>query len=113
MESLVTSPGSPSANGAAPSAFPTIEPILVVEHLASVLEITLGATRKELENVGSLLSIARYPDTVQRCARFATESQVALYVQKDIATAAQVPDNAESTGINQNQVFFSIGLTTS
>lgn len=86
MESLVTSPTSSSTNGLATATFPTIDPSLVVEHLASVLEITLGASRKELENVGSLLSKSRYSETVQRCTRFATESQVALYVQKDIAT---------------------------
>jgi len=85
--SLVTSPASPSGNGTngiATGAFPTIEPTLVVEYLASVLEITLGATRPDLENAGSLLSKSRYSDTVQRCTRFATESQSALYVQKDV-----------------------------
>jgi dynein heavy chain 1, cytosolic len=86
MESLVTSPTSSTTNGLSTVAFPTIDPSLVVEHLASVLEITLGASRKELENVGSLLSKSKYSETVQRCTRFATESQVALYIQKDIAT---------------------------
>ena len=80
----VTSPTSPAVNGLATTAFPTIDPNLVVEYLASVLQSTLGASRRELENVGSLLSKSRYSDTVQRCTRFATESQAALYVQKDI-----------------------------
>lgn len=84
MESLVFSPASPSPNGVSSSPFPSIDPTLVVEHLAAVLEITLGATRRELESLGSLLSKAKYPDTVQRCTRFATESQVALYIQKDV-----------------------------
>ncbi|KAI9745692.1 MAG: Dynein heavy chain, cytoplasmic [Claussenomyces sp. TS43310] len=84
MDSLVTT-ASPTANGIASNGFTTtIDPILIVEHLAAVLEITLGATRRELESIGSLLSKPRYSDTVQRCTRFATESQVALYVQKDI-----------------------------
>jgi dynein heavy chain 1 len=83
MESLVTSPAaSPSTNG---GGFPPIDALVVVDYLASVLQITLGAARKDLENVGSLLSKARLAETVQRCQRFATESQVALYVQKDIA----------------------------
>jgi dynein heavy chain 1 len=80
----VTSP-SPSANGAnGLAAFPTIDLNLVVEYLASVLEITLGASRRDLECIGSLLSKSRHADTVQRCTRFASEAQVALYVQKDI-----------------------------
>lgn len=85
MESLATSPATPSTNGAATGGLPTIDPTLIVEHLVAVLEIALGATRRELENVGSLLSKARYSDTVLRCTRFATESQLALYVQKDVA----------------------------
>lgn len=82
MESLA-SPTSPLGNGIS-SNLPTIDPVLVVEHLAAVLEITLGATRRELQNIGSLLSKPRYSETVQKCTRFATESQVALYVQKDV-----------------------------
>ena len=89
MESLTVSPASPSPNGVASSPFPPIDPTLVVEHLAAVIETALGATRKELENVGSLLSKARYSDTVQRCTRFATESQLVLYVQKDIVLEAK------------------------
>lgn len=86
MESLVASPGptSPKPNGT--DAF-VIDPLIVVEYLASVLEITLGATRKELENHGSLLSPDSRSHTVQRCSRFASENQVALYVTKDIASA--------------------------
>ncbi len=101
MESLAVSPASPSPNGVTSNSFPTINPLLVVEHLVAVLEITLGATRRELENIGSLLSKARYSDTVQRCTRFATESQVALYVRKDIVSEAQdgADGNTEASGI--------------
>ena len=81
----VTSSTSLATNGLATTALPMIDPNLVVEYLASVLQSTLGASRRELENVGSLLSKSRYSDTVQRCSRFATESQAALYVQKDLA----------------------------
>jgi dynein heavy chain 1 len=87
MESVRASPASP-ANGVASNPFPTIDPTLVVEHLVALLHITLGATRRDLENIGSLLSKSRYADTVQRCTRFATESQVALYVQKDVILEA-------------------------
>lgn len=89
MESLVATPASPATNGVVSSPFSTIDPVLVVEHLVAVLEITLGATRRELESFGSLLSKAKYSDTIQRCARFATESQVVLYVRKDIISEGE------------------------
>lgn len=82
MESLVASP----ANGTTT----IVDSTVVIEYLASVLQITLGATRYDLENLGSLLSKGKYSDTAQRCARFATESQTALYVQKEI-----VPQNGD------------------
>lgn len=100
METLVSSPASPSANGVAGSHFSTVDPTLVVEHLARLIEANLGATRRELESIGSLLSKSRYPETVQRCTRFATESQVALYVQKDIvATEEDAKESADGQGM--------------
>lgn len=95
MESLAA---SPSTNGVATNAFPTIDPHAVVEYLAQVLEITLDAKRKDLENAGSLLSKSRYSETVQRCTRFATESQVALYVQKDIAAGDGLNGDVDACG---------------
>ena len=94
----MTSPAaSPSTNG---GGFPAIDPSVVVDHLSSVLEITLGAARKDLENVGSLLSKARLAETVQRCQRFATESQVVLYVQKDIAAVDGLDGVVDASSID-------------
>ncbi|TAQ87556.1 hypothetical protein B7494_g4139 [Chlorociboria aeruginascens] len=107
MESLVNSPGNPSQNGLATGAFPTIDPAVVVEYLVSVLQITLGASRRDLENVGSLLSKARYSDTVQRCTRFATESQVALYIQKDVASV----DGLEN-GLDPSETTYNYNLAS-
>jgi dynein heavy chain 1, cytosolic len=79
----VLSPGT--SNGVAASdPLPSTDSLLVLEHLSEVLQVTLGAARRELEAVGSLLSQAKHPDSIHRCARFASESQVALYAQKDI-----------------------------
>lgn len=74
------------ANGHPPSssAPAIIDPELVVRYLVDLLEITLGALTEDLENKGSILSESKKSDTVQRCTRFASESQVALYVQKDV-----------------------------
>lgn len=85
MESLVTSPGATSPKPNATDAF-AIDPLIIVEYLASVLEITLGATRTELEQSGSLLSPDSRSHTIQRCSRFALENQLALYVTKDIVS---------------------------
>ena len=93
----VDSPASP--NEVAKNAF-AVDPILIVEHLASVLQITLGATRKELENANSLLSKSRYQDTISRCTRFASENQVALYVTKDIASAESLNGTLDGTSIH-------------
>jgi hypothetical protein len=78
----VSSPSTP--NGVAASLPPsTADPILVLEHIAALIQTTLGVARRELEAVGSLLSKAKHSETLNRCARFASESQVALYAQKD------------------------------
>lgn len=82
---------SPGANGHAPSSIPTttIDPNVLVQHLVDLLEITLGASKDDLENTGSLLSESKRLDTIQRCTRFASEPQVALYVLKDIISTDQ------------------------
>jgi dynein heavy chain 1 len=87
----VTSPSAGPANG-----LPTtsgggyqFDPLIILDHLAQVCEITLGATRKDLENVGSLLSKARVSETTQRVQRWA-DSQAALYIQKDHSSSSSL-----------------------
>ena len=92
----VDSPASP--NGVVKDVF-AVDPLLIVEHLANVIEITLGATRKDLENANSLLSKSRYQDTISRCTRFASENQVALYVTKDIASAGGLDGSLDGTSM--------------
>jgi len=90
---------SPGANGVQTSnPFTVMDPNLVVHHLTELLQITLGASRKDLEGPGSLLSKPRYADTVQRCTRFASESQVALYVQKEVVATDEPNGVDESHG---------------
>ncbi|KAH6718072.1 cytoplasmic dynein-like protein 1 heavy chain 1 [Leptodontidium sp. MPI-SDFR-AT-0119] len=107
MESLVASPGpaSPKPNGT--DTF-TIDPSIIVDYLASVLEITLGATRKELENSGSLLSPESRIPTLQRCSRFASENQVALYVSKEVAAAGGIDGIIDES----NTVTYNYTVTT-
>lgn len=87
----VSSPPPPGANGVGLAPLPTLDPSQVLDHLVGVVGSTLGASREELQNPGSLLHESRIHDTTQRCVRFATDTQQHLYVQKDI-----VPLPAES-----------------
>jgi dynein heavy chain 1 len=92
----VVLPGVP--NGLSPpSQPPAADPSSVVQYLTEVLQSTLGALKKDLESVGSLLSKARYSDTIQRCTRFVSESQVALYVQKDLLGTEQANGTEEGS----------------
>lgn len=88
----------PATNGVAPAPFPTVEPERVVEHLAAVCQIALGATREELEQLGSLLHKSRYGETVSRCIRFANDTQNVLYIQKDIAPSSTVENGSDAAG---------------
>lgn len=85
------------ANAPAP-AFPTIEPERVVEHLAAVCQVALGATREDLERPGNLLHTSRYAETVLRCTRFANDTQNVLYIQKDVAPSSAVENGTDASG---------------
>ncbi|KAI4119433.1 MAG: hypothetical protein LQ345_000679 [Seirophora villosa] len=88
---------TPGANGHPTFSIPpaAIDPETVVQHLTDLLEVTLGASSEDLQGYDSLLSPSRKQDTLQRCTRFASESQVALYVQKDVV-------ESESNGVEAN-----------
>lgn len=75
--SLATPPSSTSL-------LPAFNPITLVEYLTEVLSITLGATKRDLEANGSILSDVRYSETLSKCSRFAAEPIVALYASKDV-----------------------------
>lgn len=79
-----------------PSQASLVDSGAVVQYLTEVLQVTLGALKTELESAGCLLSETKYSDTVQRCTRFATEPQVALYVQKDLVASEE--SNATDDG---------------
>lgn len=85
MESLLA-PSTPPSNGVSTGggAFPVLDTNALLEHIGKLLEVTLGASWKDLESFGSLFSPARLAETTTKVNRFGTESQLALYVQKDI-----------------------------
>ena len=77
---------SPGLNGHGPDgpSLPSIDPESILQHLSELLGVTLGASSDDLESPGSLLSPENRSDTSQRCLRFASETQVAIYIQKDL-----------------------------
>lgn len=88
------------SNGvSAPTQASFVDSSAIIQYLSDVLQVTLGALRTELERTGSLLSEAKYNETVQRCTRFASESQVALYVQKDLV-GSEESAGADEEGMN-------------
>ena len=90
---------SPGINGHAPSdTVRAIDPDLIVRHLSDLLEVTLGASAEELQRKGSLLSSGKRKDTIQRCTRFASEPQVALFVQKALADGQQGNNGYDDLG---------------
>jgi dynein heavy chain 1 len=75
-----------AANGSIRTPSPTppaIDPQIIVEYLEKVCDVNLGATEQDLRAPGSLLSPSRIHDTLQRCTRFAQESQTVICVVKD------------------------------
>jgi dynein heavy chain 1 len=77
---------APNGNGAVVEPPPTstaIETQVLLDHLASLLNVVLGATDADLKRPDSLLATKRLEDTKQRCERFANEAQSAgLYIQQ-------------------------------
>ena len=78
----VLTTNAPNGDSTHPSTEP-VNPLSVLEHIANLIETTLGAARRELEAVGSLLSKASHADSLSKCARFADDSQVSLFARKD------------------------------
>jgi hypothetical protein len=87
---------SPGANGQVlpPSHATTVEPMAILQYIIDICEVVLGASEEDLARPESGWSKAKRSDTLQRAGRFAAESQVVLYAQKDL-------DLTESTnGVN-------------
>ena len=78
----VLSPAVPNGNGPVSTPEPA-DPLAVLEHIVNLIETSLGAARRELESIGSLLSKSKHAESLEKCAQFAADSHVAIYAQKD------------------------------
>ncbi|PLN79159.1 dynein heavy chain [Aspergillus taichungensis] len=96
----------------APTQVSSVDSSAVIQYLVDVLQVTLGALRTELESPGSLLSDSKRSETEQRCTRFALESQVALYVQKDFV-ASEETNGADDGEASSPQYIYSLSAQIS
>lgn len=87
-----------NVNGLPTTNTSDLDPILIVDYLTSLLQTTLGASLEDLQADGSFLSKSAYYDTIRRCARFASETQVALYVLQDLMPADSINGAENSQG---------------
>lgn len=76
---------------------PTFDPQVLVDHLANLVTVTLGASGPELEREPSLLSPSERDATIQRVSRFAAETQAALYVRKDVEAETTTTNGTNGT----------------
>lgn len=86
----------------------TTDPSDVLEHIIRLIEANLGAARRELDAVGSLLSQSNEALTLERCNRFATEPQVALFAQKDVQTNVVNGNNHEEDDTHRAEHTYSL-----
>jgi hypothetical protein len=89
---------SPGPNGVANTPFAAIDPGLIYDYLQLQLKVTLGANSAELEAPGSLFDPSSYDEVTQRIARFATDSQTALYIQKELVTTDELENGPVDSG---------------
>ncbi|POS87247.1 cytoplasmic dynein-like protein 1 heavy chain 1 [Erysiphe pulchra] len=87
MENAVIGPGSSSPNGPNSKDAFSADPMLILEYIANILRILLGAEQEDLESFGSLLSEDLRQHTLQLCSRFAHENHPAIYVMKEVSTS--------------------------
>lgn len=82
IDSIITTatpPPSSALTDDTTTIIPAFDPTLLMEFLSELAVAILDASRGDLQD--SLLS---YPDTLQRCSRFATDSNnLALYLRKE------------------------------
>ncbi|KAI9815391.1 MAG: hypothetical protein M1826_002067 [Phylliscum demangeonii] len=70
---------------------------VLLDYLVALLQTALGASREDLESDGSLLAQRNLYETEQRCTRFATDAQVALYVNKAVLPTRETNGDELST----------------
>lgn len=83
------------------TSLPPVEPTSVIQYLTDYLEQSFGITKDDLEAGGNFLDKNKYPETIQRCSRFISEPQAALYVVADeVMIEQRAKDEDNETGMD-------------
>ena len=78
-ESLASTVSSLGEDTSTAVIAPSFDPALLTEYLADLAVVALDASREDLR-----LSLLSYPDTLQRCSRFAADpNSLVLYLRKE------------------------------
>ena len=65
------------------------DPTLLIEYLTDLAVVILNASREDLQ-----VSLLSYPDTLQRCSRFATDlNNLVLYLRKEVGEGTTTIQN--------------------
>jgi len=76
----------------------------LLDYLTRLLDVTLGAAKRDLEEHGSLLCIATVSDTLQRFNSFLNEPQLAIYIVKQSGLRLDV----DGAGIEGNMSLYQL-----
>ncbi|KAF1817029.1 putative dynein heavy chain, cytosolic [Eremomyces bilateralis CBS 781.70] len=74
---------SPTDTPGLPSPPAAVDPNILLDHITRVLEVTLGATKEDLEQNRSILTPSQIENTLSQCTWFSKEGAVALYCFKE------------------------------
>ena len=92
---------SPKVNGyhtPPPASDASLDPSQVLDYLESLLSLTLGASKDELEGDRNPLSDGQRQRTVEVGLGFLTGQRVALYASKREEQASQINGDTEDLG---------------
>lgn len=79
MEDFPDTTATPPLTDETAAVVASFDPNILVEFLTDLAVVTLNASRDDLQ-----VSLLSFPDTLQRCARFAADTnQNAIYLKKD------------------------------
>lgn len=81
------------------SAEISLDPDAILEYISSLLSLTLGATKHDLESDHNILSVVERDKTLERCSAFLTGPRVALYASKRKLQLPQANGEADGQGI--------------
>ena len=84
---------------ALPSVDLSLDAAAVLDYISSLLSLTLGASKEDLESDHNVLSDSERNKTLERCLSFLNGPRVALYVSKRELQIPQANGNVDGPGL--------------